>query len=97
MKNKIKFDQPHDEIKIDVPTRSGGFLGGLAIGALAGATGFFLYGTKKGRVIKNNLMKEINKLSGELKEMKKGCCSEEPKKLPAKTSKATKKPSKKNR
>lgn len=89
MKSKVQFDQPRDEIKVNVPN-PGGFWNGLALGAIAGAAGFFLWGTKKGKTIKKNLVKEIKNLSGELQEAKRECCPDEPKKLPAKNSKSKK-------
>jgi len=67
MKKKIKFDKPKDTLKVEVPSRGSGFFNGAVLGALAGAAGFFLYGTKKGKVVKNKLVKQAKE---ELKNLK---------------------------
>lgn len=70
MKKKIKFDKPKDTLKVEVPYRGSGFFNGAVLGALTGAVGFFLYGTKKGKAVKNKLVKqakeELKNLKGEI-------------------------------
>lgn len=48
---------------------SGGFLQGLLLGAVIGAAGFFLFGTKEGRHIKKDLQKHSRKLIRQLQEI----------------------------
>lgn len=48
---------------------SSGFFSGLVLGGLAGASAFFLLGTKQGRKIKKILLKEGEKFLAELENL----------------------------
>lgn len=45
---------------------SGSFLGGFTLGIFAGAAGFFLFGTDKGRKLKEELVREWQHAQAEL-------------------------------
>jgi hypothetical protein len=68
MKKKIDFSEPRNTLTVDVP--KSGFGNGLVMGALVGAAGFFLYGTKKGQQLKKNLQSRAKKIWKELDEVK---------------------------
>lgn len=48
---------------------SSGFFTGVLLGSIAGASAFFLFGTKQGRKVKKVLIKEGKKLLSELEDL----------------------------